>query len=550
MKKRRDFWLSLLGGTFFSLCTVAGGICAAAGDAPADLISAMTALSSLPVIGCLTVAFSIFLYWMLCRDYSSGIIVSGTRAEAFFRRKTFLLAFFVLMLAWLPYLMVFYPGNVSYDAARQLRMTLGTEKLTNQHPVAGTLLLGLFFRLGRIVNDNFGIFTAVAAQSLLNAAAMAFSVKKILSLTGKPRIALLALTFFALNPVWGMFQQTVVKDVPFTGLFLLYALGYLEAAEQLTDPAGSGRLTKKNALLLGASSVMCCLLRHGETLVIVLSLLLLALAACRDKKKLLLVMLMSAALAVGGGRAAVAATGAGSAPTRATFSVFFQQTALYMKRHPKSVKKGERKAIDAVLDADAIGELYNPMLSDPVKNTYRENVSSRELVRYFKAWYRMFLRDPKTYFDSFLQFSAGYTDPFHLLSPQEKKPFYINSLRGKGIEGTDFHQTSSVSVRKTAKEFTDALPQTPVLRQLILPGTYFWLCVGCLLLLWSRRRYRQMAVLSLPLLRMLMLLASPVSGYIRYALPLMAITPLMMAWACANAAAADPAGAYIDKNKT
>ena len=542
MKKGRFCWLSLFGGLFFALCTVAGGICASAGEAPAAIVNALMSRVSLLMIGCLTVAFAVLLYRMLSRNRALGDIGPETRMGELFRRRSFLLTFFALLLAWLPYLVVFYPGNVSFDAARQLRMTLGLEKLTNQHPVVGTLLLGLFFRAGRIVNDNFGVFTLVAAQSLLNAAVMAACVKKILSLTGKPRMAVTALIFFALNPVWGMFQQTVVKDVPFTGLFLLYALCYLEAAEQLTDPAGSGRLTRKKALLLGASAVVCCLLRHGETLVVALSLLLLALAACRDKGKLLLVMLASVALAVGSGRAAVAATGAGPAPARATFSIFFQQTALYMKKYPRDVTPEQYAAVDGVLDAENIGELYNPRLTDPVKNTYKQGVGRRELTAYFKAWLQMFFRHPRTYADSFIHFSVSYMDPFHLLSPQVKKPFYINSLRGKGVDGTDFHQVSPVSVRKTAKEFTDVLLETPVLRQLILPGSYFWLCTGCLLLLWSRRRFRQMAVLSLPLLRMLMLLASPVAGYVRYALPLLAVTPLMMAWACASAAAADKSG--------
>ena len=93
--------------------------------------------------------------------------------------------------------------------------------------------------------------------------------------------------------------------------------------------------------------------------------------------------------------------------------------------------------------------------------------------------------------------------------------------------------------RVAFKNFTDALLSTPVLQQLVYPGTYFWISAACFLLLWHKGRYRQMAVFSLPFMRVAMCVASPVAGYFRYALPLLAVTPLLMAWTVSAAADAD-----------
>ena len=538
MKKKRICALSLFGGLFFAACTVMGTVYAAAGDTPGTLLTE-TNRGNIFIAAFLTVVFCFVLRRLLHRDYT---VLEDPASGGFFCRHTLLISFGVLLLAWTPYFVICYPGSVSYDACRQFEMLMGVQPLTNKHPVISTLLLGLFFRLGRGVNDNFGIFTVVLAQSALNAAAFALCVRRILKLTGSRRAAAAGLAFFALNPVWPLFQQAIIKDTAFYGFFLLYTLGYLEVADLVLDKTRNDPLELKKAACVALPAVMCSLMRHGELIVIAISLLLLALLALRERKRTLLLLAVTVALGFGSNRAVIAVTHAGSTPVRAAFSVFFQQTALYMKKYPKDVTPEQYEAIDAVLDAETIGELYNPLLTDPVKNTYRENVGKKELAAYFKAWFQMFFRHPRTYLDSFLQFSSGYFDPFHMASRAVKRPFYISSIRGEKVEGVAMTHPAPKSLRRTFVEYTDMVYTTPLVEQLIFPGTYFWVCAVCFLLMWHKRRFRQMAVYSLPFLRVAMCLASPVAGYLRYTLPLLSITPLMIAWACANAAAADKGG--------
>ncbi len=535
MKKGKVCWLSLFGGLVFALCSIIGAIYAPAGNTPAS-ITGEAIRTSIPALLLLTLIYGIILYRLFIRDYA--VPDARETSAALIRRRPFLISFAAILLAWLPYLLICYPGNITFDGARQLRQALGMEPLTNQHPVLGTFLLGFLFRIGGRVSDNVGLFTVVIVQSLLTALIAAGCEKKVLELTGSTWVWLMTLLWFALNPIWGLFEQTVVKDIPFTALFMLYTLCYVEAAAQVLDRSAEGTLDWKKSVGLVTSGVLCCMIRHGETIVVAISLLLLAALALRERRKTLLLAILTIAMAVGGSKTLVAVTHAGSAPTRATFSVFFQQTALYMKKYPQDVTPEQYAAIDAVLDAENIGALYNPFISDPVKGTYKENVGRKELAAYFKAWFQMLFRHPRTYVDSFLQFAYSYVDPFHCAV--EKRTFYIAFKSYKGADHLVYPRAKTL--RKAFRNFTRRLTETPVVQQLIYPGIYFWISAACFLLLWHKGRYQQMAVYSLPFLRVAMCLASPVAGYLRYTLPLLGITPLMIAWACANAAAADRSG--------
>ena len=53
-------------------------------------------------------------------------------------------------------------------------------------------------------------------------------------------------------------------------------------------------------------------------------------------------------------------------------SIPFQQTARYVKYYGNDVSTEEEKVIRKVLDYDTIGKNYDPDLSDPVKNTYKQ----------------------------------------------------------------------------------------------------------------------------------------------------------------------------------
>ena len=73
-------------------------------------------------------------------------------------------------------------------------------------------------------------------------------------------------------------------------------------------------------------------------------------------------------------------------------SVCFQQTARYVKYHGDEVTGEEEAAIKKVLAYKKLAKKYQPALSDPVKGTYKSEVTSTDLKNYFKVWLQMGLK--------------------------------------------------------------------------------------------------------------------------------------------------------------
>lgn len=51
-----------------------------------------------------------------------------------------------------------------------------------------------------------------------------------------------------------------------------------------------------------------------------------------------------------------------------------------------------------------------------------------------------------------------------------------------------------------------------------------------LLLLVIKKKNRDLCIMIVPMLQILICVASPLNGNLRYAMPLMAITPLLLSW--------------------
>lgn len=67
---------------------------------------------------------------------------------------------------------------------------------------------------------------------------------------------------------------------------------------------------------------------------------------------------------------------------------------------------GRGKSDSKVLDYDTIGKNYDPDLSDPVKNTYKQK--DEYLQDYFKIWFEMLKKHPTVYIQATLNGTYGY----------------------------------------------------------------------------------------------------------------------------------------------
>lgn len=75
-------------------------------------------------------------------------------------------------------------------------------------------------------------------------------------------------------------------------------------------------------------------------------------------------------------------------------SLPFQQTARYIVNHGDEISEEERQVIDRILDYNSLAQNYNPILSDAVKTTFKQESTQREMFEYFCVWGESVLSSP------------------------------------------------------------------------------------------------------------------------------------------------------------
>lgn len=206
-------------------------------------------------------------------------------------------------------------------------------------------------------------------------------------------------------------------------------------------------------------------------------------------------------------------------------SIPFQQTARYLLYFPEEVTEEERTAIEQVLPFDQIAEAYYPEKSDAVKNKYRTEAGSQELIQYFKAWYSMLKKHPGVYLEAALEGSYGYYYPFRNCNASERYFLYIQPAAGGDMY---WHYRFSNEIRRQVEAYAELWAKLPMFAQLMNPGSYTWLLLIMTAYLIYRKKIKGTVLFIAPFMNILICIASPVNGLVRYALPLMGCMPLLI----------------------
>lgn len=436
-------------------------------------------------------------------------------------KKKFFLVYGVIFACWIPYLIVFYPGSVPYDGYYQLNMFYGISPASNHHPWLSTLVIGLITMLGRNFNDNFGVFLYILFQSLFCAFAFSVVCCKIFNYRISKWIKIGAILFFAILPVWGAYAQTLMKDVVYYGLFALFSVLYVEIVESKCA------LSKKKMF---AFILLGCLLvqyRNEGIYIIGASLFLLILIVKSSSRlklfsaggiiivcHLIFVMLIFPAMGVEKGS------------EKEMLSVPFQQTARYSVTYENEITEREIAIIDKVLNYETIKNKYNPINSDPVKNSYK-SPSKEDFVNYIKVWYEQLKKHPTCYVQATLNNCFGYLYPGYIQNSISNMQFYI---KGEPLATGDLniYYIQNDVLRKSLSQYSLMWLKIPGMSLLLYPGTYSWMVVLGIIELIRYRKYKECVSASLIVFTIAICLISPVNGYLRYMLPVMATMPLFV----------------------
>ena len=149
--------------------------------------------------------------------------INGNKLDKFlFDKHTFIKSFILILLAWLPVLLAFYPGIFSYDSSVQFK-EVATGYLSNANPVSHTLLLGFILNLGFKFFKSYQY--GVLLYSIFQMTLLALSMSYIISYVNKRKLPfiykLICLVIFMFLPTHSVLAITTTKDVIFACIVVL-----------------------------------------------------------------------------------------------------------------------------------------------------------------------------------------------------------------------------------------------------------------------------------------------------------------------------------------
>ncbi|MBQ9564743.1 MAG: hypothetical protein IJU98_04065 [Synergistaceae bacterium] len=439
--------------------------------------------------------------------------------EQFSASRTWLYAFLVIFICWIPVWLAYYPGLWNYDPWQVWQYINGN--YNKQHPLIHTLLIGACYSIGiGESNANNGVILYDFIQMTIMAGIFAYAYVYIARHLSSRVFRMCVLLFFALFPVNSIMAISSTKDVIFSGLILLC----LVLSAQWVEAPKSWHMP-----LLLISAVLTLLFRNNAVYAFcLLTLLTLFFIRKRNGKRIFLFLLCCIVLFKLSDMGLTAALSAKKGPIREVMSIPSQQFGRIY-----NVVSGDiaaRKAIRTFYKTVN----YDPVRADSMNLAFRKrNLRATSALQLLKTSFALFIKYPLVSLDSFLYTTRG--------------NWYINDVSNAYVYGSGLKYRQGYLLTDVKSKFkierSSKIPllesflerafsnneyqNWPLLPIFFSPAFYFWILLFCSVGFWAAGRRDYLFLTGFLWFNFLTILAAACS-IIRFSYPLVVCAPVLI----------------------
>lgn len=494
-----------------------------------------------------TSLIALFFNWLDQRSYDIGkrqTIAWRSKVDSVFfsnQPRSFLITVGFLLLMWLPYTILCFPGLVSYDTILEMIQGLGFLPYGNHHPILHILFIEFFTKLGNLIFGSYlaGIAMVSLFQMLCGAVIYAYALSCLRRWNLAFGFRIIALLFFAFFPLIPVYNMTIWKDLWLSWSILLFLLLSIDIQRRTID------FSKKKHFVI-VSLVMFALVfsKNNGIIILILSAAALVILSKGIRIRLAASVLLVVVIFQVVNGPVFDAIGIGRVDSKEALSIPLLQVARVVRDNPDGISDEDKTLIQKVFSYDELTAQYNPKVSDSIKNLFDSTVFNQNKLQYFLLWLRLGIENPRTYVESFLEHTYGYWYPdvqYWKMSvnsyPQYLK--YVTNLDkddpgsfpdfDPDVENYSiyfFEQLIILEGSLTDGVFSDF----PLTSPFLSIGFYFWLLLVCLFFLLYRKRYTELTPIVILFALWLTCLLSPVYAELRYSLPAFVCAPIVIAF--------------------
>lgn len=341
----------------------------------------------------------------------------------------------VLWIAWLPYVILLFPGIVWFDTAtellqmRNLPNIISSGQLTDHHPVFDTLVFYAFVQVGNFLHSgNLGVFLYTLFQSLITTLTIAYVLKLWQKSGVSDGIIAYAYIFFVLFPFVPIYSIAMVKDALFIPVFLLFITHF---ALLILDKIS---ISKKTILLLFCEALLMILVKKTGLYIVIISSVISFFIIKRKKMKYLMSSLLLFAVSAQVLLSFVIFPFAGIAPggKQEMLVVPFQQATRVLVTE-KNVDTEYREAVENLLGKD-VSQRYWAFNGDNIKGNNWDEKKESNLNPFLKQWARGIFLYPKSYIEAWLSMESSWITLPHAQIKDDMEDSYLMQVYAEGID--------------------------------------------------------------------------------------------------------------------
>lgn len=423
----------------------------------------------------------------------------------------------------------FFPGTLHPDMTHHLYQGLGIMPLNENVPIFLTKFVGFIMTLAKVyfLDDNVGVMIYVSGSLLLQC----FTVGYLFFIFRKAKtpyfIRWFACIYVYVLPVMAVWGVNFGKDAPYYIFLLLFVCAL---ADILVTYDMHTTVNWFGALIMTLAGVGASWCRNNGSAIIIISLVVAAVCCTKRLRVIMIGCCMTCIVILYGFDLFVSSHyDVAPSPIRESYSIPLQTYVSYLREYINEIDENEAEMIRDMFSVDPVEliAVYNPKISDPVKNQFCSYPSDDQLKRFWSCYIKAFANHPKVFIRGLFRHIYGYFYPGQGCYADRIAIYTLNYL-------DDYYSFRYVwdgsSLREKMIGYSEGVYHLPIVGYLYRPGTQMLLLISLFAYAVSGKNKRK-ACLFVPSLLMVFVIFSPVCAYFRYMLPVFVALPINMAWA-------------------
>lgn len=428
------------------------------------------------------------------------------------KMKFAIIVFLIILIAWIPVWLAFYPCIYAYDAPLQRHVYAHMGLWSNQQPLIHSLLLNGCWELGLLIDGTAETGMAIYALFQMIALDGAITYALLWLYEKRSRGIWIMVIWFALFPVHPILAISVTKDTLFAALVLIFVVHQFRSAEK--EP------NWKSLIGIVLLIAVMLLFRNNAIYALAVAAVVTLFLMKKNRRYYVAVVLASICIAKAGEAAMGSAVNAESAPTVEKFCLLFQQMA-------RVGRDADLEAVSDYISEDAT-LVYSETFADPVKWTVSEEAFD-DFGAFIKTWAEVGLKYPSLYLDAFIANTAGY---WYVDDSMIAMLYYLQLENiSLGDELCDIERTiicPSIYEKLYGLFEENEYQQNPLLSVLCSVALYIWILIFYVLYMIYRRKWHLLVPTMFLAAYLLTLFLGP-CVLVRYAYLMMLAAPVLIA---------------------